>query len=147
MDQPSSSKGYLKTMIGDRPTASAAVLAILVLLVIVLSFYLVRYRAKCPKNAKGGYEGMMGGTPSAPAGPCGPGETPVSYQNPDGSTMTYCRSTNVLPGPATVCGAAGTRPRRPRPRPSRRSARSSTRPSPRRSSSGGSTPRTTRTPA
>lgn len=50
-------------------------------------------------------EGMMGGSPSAPAGNmCAPGETPVQYANADGSVMTYCRNSNALPGPPTVCG-------------------------------------------
>ena len=165
-------KAFLKSTIGAHPTATAVVMAILVVLILVLGYYVAHYKSKCDKGGKAGFhiyspgnldtgnnsplwqfgsmdagnwgpvhrdptpwnvaaytprwrdgnyrlaavngtvlptvatkEGMMGGMPSAPAGPCGPGETPVSYQNPDGSTMTYCRSTNVLPGPATVCGA------------------------------------------
>jgi hypothetical protein len=47
-----------------------------------------------------GKEGMAG----RGGAPCGPGETPVTYRNPDGTTMTYCRSSDVLPGPPTVCG-------------------------------------------
>jgi hypothetical protein len=47
-------------------------------------------------------EGLAIG-PSAQDSACGPGQTPYTYQNPDGSTVTYCQSNDVLPGPATVC--------------------------------------------
>ena len=101
--------------------ASAVGLAILVLIVIILAFYLVHYKGLC---AKSGFEGLQSGAGSkaygsgskskahkskahfaAVASPCGPGETAVTYQDPDGGGMlTYCRSNNALPGPPTVCG-------------------------------------------
>ncbi len=65
-----------------------------------------RYRAASGRNTSHlscGKEGMAPG-PARAGSPCGPGETPVTYRNPDGTTLTYCRSSDVLPGPPTVCG-------------------------------------------
>jgi len=63
------------------------------------------WRAGATRRA-GRREGLAAGNGgSAPASPCGPGETAVTYQDPDGGAMmTYCRSTDALPGPGTVCG-------------------------------------------
>jgi hypothetical protein len=159
---------FLRSTIGRHPGATAIILAVLVLVIVILSFVLAHYRAKCRDGKSGfhiyphgnldtgsnnplwqfgsmdagnwgpvhreatawnvaayepgwragryrratGYntshascakEGMAAGGP-AHGSPCGPGETPVTYRNPDGTTMTYCRSSDVLPGPPTVCG-------------------------------------------
>jgi hypothetical protein len=48
-----------------------------------------------------GYDGFASGA----AGPCAPGEVPVTYTEADGTTVTYCRSTSAMPGPPSVCGA------------------------------------------
>jgi hypothetical protein len=154
----------LRSSIGRHPGTTALILAVLVVIVVILSVWLARTRARCHKSgfhiyphgnldtgsnnplwqfgsmdagnwgpvhreatawnvaayepgwragryrlASGhntshlgcGKEGMAAGRGAAP---CGPGETPVTYRNPDGTTMTYCRSSDVLPGPPTVCG-------------------------------------------
>jgi len=105
------SKNYFQRTIGMHPGATAVIMGVLVLLILVLSYALVHYKGQCPKS---GFEGLAAGNGgsapagnggSAPASPCGPGETAVTYQDPDGGAMmTYCRSTDALPGPATVCG-------------------------------------------
>jgi hypothetical protein len=148
-------RAFLKSTIGAHPVASAIVLAVLVVLVLVLGFYVAHYKAKCGKSGfhispisnlttgnnnpewqlgsmdagnwgpvhreataynvaayhpgwrTGNYrqvsskEGMASGSAAA----CAPGETAVTYQNPDGSVVTYCRATDSMPGPATVCKA------------------------------------------
>jgi hypothetical protein len=49
-------------------------------------------------------ECMTSGGPGC-AGACGPGETSLVQANCDGSTTSWCRNTDALPGPPTVCGA------------------------------------------
>jgi hypothetical protein len=97
MDSSQKSSGYsglLRSSIGKHPGATAIAMAVLLVLIVVLSVMVGGARAKCSKS---GFEGMA-------SSPCGPGETPVTYKNPDGTTLTYCRSSDVLPGPPTVCG-------------------------------------------
>ncbi len=154
---------FLRSTIGAHPNATAVVIAVLVVLVLILAYYVVQYKSKCDKGKAGFHvtstgnldtgnnnplwqfgsmdagnwgpvhreatvwneavvhpgwraghyrlaakipatkEGMYGGAPAPPGNVCAPGETPVTYQNPDGSMMVYCRNTNALPGPATVC--------------------------------------------
>jgi hypothetical protein len=94
------SRGYLKKTIGQHPTTTAAIMAVLVVVVLILAYSLVHFKSKC---AKGGSEGLAVGGKAAAA--CAPGETAVTYQNPDGSIVTYCRATDSMPGPATVCKA------------------------------------------
>ena len=89
--------GYPRRAVAKHPGAAAVLMAVLVLLIVVLSFMIAHTRKTCSKS---GFEGMAG----RGGAPCGPGETPVTYRNPDGTTMTYCRSSDVLPGPPTVCG-------------------------------------------
>ncbi len=95
----------VRSAIRKHPVATAAAIAILVVIVIILAFYLTHYKGMCPPKAKSliKKDGMYGGAPAPPGNVCAPGETPVTYQNPDGSMMVYCRNTNALPGPATVC--------------------------------------------
>jgi hypothetical protein len=156
-------KSFFQTTIGNHPAATAIVLAILVVLILVLGFYVSHYKAKCkdrfliapisnlttgnnnpqwqygamdagnwgpvhrdatawnvaayhPGWRTGNYrrasmeqaaaskEGMTSGARVAAYGPCGLGETPVSYQTPDGANVTFCRSTSAPPGPPQVCG-------------------------------------------
>jgi hypothetical protein len=94
------SHNYLRKTVGGHPAAAAAVLATLVVLTLVLVFVAAHYRAKVKKLAPTPSEGLAVGAPSAA---CAPGESAVTYQNPDGSVVTYCRSTDSLPGPAKVC--------------------------------------------
>jgi hypothetical protein len=153
-------QALLKSTIGAHPVTTAVVMAVLVVVILVLAFYVVKYRAQIKKgdgfhiapisnlttgnnnpewqlgsmdagnwgpvhraatswnvaayhpswragryrqvSASGGKEGLAANN-SASAAACAPGESAVTYQNPDGSVVTYCRSTDSLPGPATVC--------------------------------------------
>ncbi len=53
----------------------------------------------------GRQEGYASGPGGCGSGACAPGETAVTYEDPDcGAKMTYCRVTDALPGPPTVCG-------------------------------------------
>jgi cbb3-type cytochrome oxidase subunit 3 len=93
--------------IGRHPDRAAAAMAILIVILIVVIGVAVYYWRK---SRKAGFEGLaampeMVSGPGIPGGSCGPGETAVSYHNPDGSVMMYCRNTDALPGPPTVCGA------------------------------------------
>ncbi len=102
MDQsqkkPSGYSLLLHRSIGKHPGATAIVMAAIVVIIVVLSVMLSRAKARCPKSMAEGYAS------GSATSPCGPGETPVTYRNPDGTTLTYCRSSDVLPGPPTVCG-------------------------------------------
>jgi hypothetical protein len=44
-------KAFLKTTIGAHPVATAVTMALLVVLVLVLGFYVAHYRAKCSKSS------------------------------------------------------------------------------------------------
>jgi hypothetical protein len=106
MDQPPTSfampgESALKATIGRHPGASAAILAVLVVVILILAYTLAHYKAMCPKVPS---EGMTSGARVAAYGPCGLGETPVSYQTPDGANVTFCRSTSAPPVPPQVCG-------------------------------------------
>jgi hypothetical protein len=92
--KPSGYSAFLHRSIGRHPGTTAIILAVLVIIVLILAVMVTRAKARCSKS---GFEGLV-------SSPCGPGETPVTYRNPDGTTMTYCRSSDVLPGPPTVCG-------------------------------------------
>jgi hypothetical protein len=74
--------GYPRRAVAKHPGAAAVLMAVLVLLIVVLSFMIAHTRKTCSKS---GFEGMA----SRGGAPCGPGETPVTYRNPDGTTMTY----------------------------------------------------------
>jgi hypothetical protein len=95
-----SGKNFIRSTVGQHPGTTAVVIAILVFLILVLAYYLVHYKSKCA--AKSGFDC---GAPSSCAGACGPGETSLVQANCDGSTTSWCRNTDALPGPPTVCGA------------------------------------------
>jgi hypothetical protein len=95
MSALASGHDFLQTTIGQHPAITAAIMAALVIIAMVLVYALVQYRG-CAHGA----EGMAAGPPT---NPCPMGTTPVNYQNPDGSMMTWCKPGSALPGPATVC--------------------------------------------
>ncbi len=89
--------GGLQAMIQRNVGRVALIMGALVALVIVLSFAVAHYKGKTVDHF-----GASGGCGS---GACSPGETAVTYEDPDcGAKMTYCRVTDALPGPPTVCG-------------------------------------------